>query len=79
MFFKKMSVFKKPDLEKRVEKLEKQIEEILKVIGKAPPPPKEVEEEDHDARGARAGVLRPLVLSARTGASIAGKGSGTLF
>ena len=41
-----MSVFKKPDLEKRVEKLEKQVEEILKVIGKAPPPPKEVEEED---------------------------------
>ena len=41
-----MSVFKKPDLEKRVEKLEKQVEEILRVIGKAPPPPKEVEEED---------------------------------
>lgn len=42
-----MSVFKKtPDLEKRVEVLEKQVKEILRVIGK--PPPKEVEEEEED-------------------------------
>ena len=35
----KMSVFKTtPDLEKRVEVLEKQVKEILQTIGKAPPP-----------------------------------------
>lgn len=43
----KMSVFKTtPDLEKRVTTLEKQVKEILRAIGKAPPPPKEVKEED---------------------------------
>lgn len=42
-----MSVFKStPDLEKRVETLEKQVKEILRVIGKAPTPPKEPEEEE---------------------------------
>jgi len=42
-----MSVFKTtPDLEVRVEKLEKQVQEILQIIGKAPPPPEEVKEED---------------------------------
>ena len=43
----KMSVFKStPDLEKRVEILEKQVKEILQMIGKAPPPPDEPEEEE---------------------------------
>lgn len=43
----KMSVFKTtPDLEKRVEVLEKQVKEILQTIGKAPPTPKEVEDEE---------------------------------
>lgn len=43
----KMSVFKStPDLEKRVEILEKQVKEILQTIGKSPPPPKEVEDEE---------------------------------
>lgn len=42
-----MSVFKStPDLEKRVETLEKQVKEILRTIGKAPPPPKETENEE---------------------------------
>ena len=42
-----MSVFKStPDLEKRVETLEKQVQEILQTIGKAPPPPKEPEDEE---------------------------------
>ena len=42
-----MSVFKStPDLEKRVETLEKQVKEILRTIGKSPAPPKEVKEED---------------------------------
>ena len=42
-----MSVYKTTtDLEKRVEVLEKQIQEILQVIGKAPPPPKPVEGEE---------------------------------
>ena len=42
-----MSVFKTtPDLEVRVEKLEKQVQEILQIIGKAPPPPEEKEEEE---------------------------------
>lgn len=43
----KMSVFKStPDLEKRVETLEKQVKEILQMIGKEPPPPKEPENEE---------------------------------
>tara|TARA_B100001287_G_C22614440_1_gene496818 strand:+ start:835 stop:1026 length:192 start_codon:yes stop_codon:yes gene_type:complete len=43
----KMSVFKTtPDLEKRVETLEKQVKEILQTIGKTPPPPKEVEDDE---------------------------------
>ena len=42
-----MSVFKTtPDLEKKVEVLEKQVEELLIAIGKAPPPPKDFKEED---------------------------------
>ena len=42
-----MSVFKStPDLEKRVETLEKQVKEILRSIGKAPTPPKDVKEEE---------------------------------
>lgn len=42
-----MSVFKStPDLEKRVDKIEKQVKEILRVIGKSPPPPKEPEAEE---------------------------------
>ena len=42
-----MSVFKAtPDLETRVEKIEKQVQEILQVIGKPLPPPKEVKEEE---------------------------------
>lgn len=38
-----MSVFKKDDIEKRVEVLEKQVKQILKTIGQ---PEKPVEEED---------------------------------
>lgn len=42
-----MSVFKTtPDLEKRVEVLEKQVKEILRAIGKAPPPAKDVKDEE---------------------------------
>ena len=42
-----MSVFKStPDLEKRVEILEKQVKEILQTIGKVEPPPKEPEDEE---------------------------------
>jgi len=42
-----MSVFKTtPDLEKRVSTLEKQVKEILRVIGKAPPPTSEPREEE---------------------------------
>jgi len=42
-----MSVFKStPDLEKRVEILEKQVKEILQTIGKVPPPPKEPKNEE---------------------------------
>ena len=42
-----MSVFKStPDLEKRVETLEKQVQEILQTIGKALPPPQEPEDEE---------------------------------
>lgn len=42
-----MSVFKTtPDLEKRVEILEKQVKEILKSIGKDPTPTKKVEEDE---------------------------------
>ena len=42
-----MSVFKTtPDLEKRVEVLEKQVKEILQAIGKAPPPPKDEKDEE---------------------------------
>jgi hypothetical protein len=42
-----MSVFKStPDLEKRVSTLEKQVKEILRVLGKAPSPPKEAKVED---------------------------------
>ena len=44
-----MSVFKTTtDLEKRVEILEKQVKEILRVIGKAPPPPKEDKDEEEE-------------------------------
>ena len=43
----KMSVFKTtPDLEKRIEILEKQVKDILQTIGKAPPPPEEQEGEE---------------------------------
>ena len=44
----RMSVFKTttPELEKRVETLEKQVKEILRIIGKAPPPPEETEDEE---------------------------------
>lgn len=43
-----MSVFKTttPELEKRVETLEKQVKEILRIIGKAPPPPEDTENEE---------------------------------
>lgn len=43
-----MSVFKKDDLEKRVEVLEKQVKELYKIIGKPPKveEEKEVNEED---------------------------------
>jgi hypothetical protein len=42
-----MSVFKTtPDLEKRIEILEKQVKDILQTIGKAPPPPEEQEGEE---------------------------------
>jgi len=43
-----MSVFKTtPDLEKRVCSLEKQVKEILRVIGNVPPPKEVNEEEDY--------------------------------
>ena len=41
-----MSVFKKDNLEKRVEKLEKQVKSILQSIGKSEKPEEEVEDED---------------------------------
>ena len=40
-----MSVFKKDDIEKRVEVLEKQVKQILKTIGQ---PEKPVEEDEED-------------------------------
>jgi len=44
-----MSVFKTtPDLEKRVEVLEKQVKEILRAIGKTPPPAKEVKDDEEE-------------------------------
>ncbi len=45
-----MSVFKTtPDLEKRVEILEKQVKEIIRAIGKPlPPPPTEVDDDDEE-------------------------------
>lgn len=44
-----MSVFKTtPDLEKRVEILEKQVKEILRSIGKPLPPPKEVKDDEEE-------------------------------
>lgn len=44
-----MSVFKTtPELEKRVETLEKQVKEILRTIGKAPPPPKKDNDEEEE-------------------------------
>ena len=44
-----MSVFKTtPELEKRVEILEKQVKEILRAIGKAPPPPKEDKDDEEE-------------------------------
>ncbi len=41
-----MSVFKKDNLEKRVEKLEKQVKQILKTIGSSEKPEEEVVEEE---------------------------------
>jgi hypothetical protein len=44
-----MSVFKTtPDLEKRVEILEKQVKEIIRAIGKTPPPPKENKDDEEE-------------------------------
>ena len=43
-----MSVFRTTGLEARVEKLEKQVKEILRIIGKTPPPPRDTEEEEED-------------------------------
>lgn len=41
-----MSVFKKDDLEKRVDALEKQVKQILKTIGTPEKPIEQVEEDD---------------------------------
>jgi len=44
-----MSVFKTtPDLDKRVQTLEKQVKEILRAIGKKPTPPKEAKDDEEE-------------------------------